>query len=59
MQIEVAYIGVKDFCRMLNQDPKAVLGKKMTLLQVRRKKSGCACFTVSASGSFLFRRVPF
>lgn len=32
-QIEEAYIGAEDFCRQLNQDPKAVLNNEVALLQ--------------------------
>ena len=34
MQIEEAYIGAEDFCRKLQQDPKAVLNNEVLLLQV-------------------------
>ena len=33
-QIEEAYIGAEDFCRKLQQDPKAVLNNEVLLLQV-------------------------
>lgn len=32
-KIEEAYIGAEDFCRQLNQDPKAVLSNEVPLLQ--------------------------
>lgn len=33
VQIEEAYIGAEEFCRMLNQDIKAVLNNEVALLQ--------------------------